>query len=539
MKQFNTRIAIYTTIVVFLIIFYAITTVYPLSGDDWTYRYIFTTDTLVGSLSDVLYSQQIHWFRWGGRFVAHTMVQSSLLLDKCWYNIANTICYALCCFLIVKLTFHKNILFNYLLVLLSFWLLMPSPNGTMFWLTGSFNYLWPSMFTVAFLCLLFSQKRWGLILSIPVAIVAGNGHESISLGVSAMLILYAFIAPRRPLIFYVSIACFVIGMLSNALAPGNFVRFESVTASGSSYIYSLLLKYSKYFLKVCYRLTFNWSDLGVQCCTILWTTAAAVCIRKRKEWASANASYILMLCFTIGALASLGLNVLSGTAYSRSVYGFCFLAYLTFLFSVSFMGYGKLNKCLLMLALVANTVFIPIAWRDVNIFHENVKKSILCCKNGTHIVIAHKDSGVLKNSRFASYTPSPCLLQNSVFESLYGKTEVSLIEPDTAHLILSKQTELSKVAHHEVVNLAGGVAITRLKERPRKVQEELTLKPLTTDNQSYFAKLQHWIYKQKKPSQQSYVVNLDDQYYLFWNSDQFHGHAKVIYKDECFNIPIE
>ncbi len=510
-----------------------------MSSDDWTYRFIFTKKTLVQSFGDVLYSQQIHWFKWGGRFVAHCMVQTVLMWDKMWFNIANTIAYALCSFFIVKLIFQTNLLRNYLLVLLSFWVIMPSPGGTMFWLTGSFNYLWPSMFAVGYLCLLLSEKRWCVITSIPLALIAGNGHESISVGVATMLVLYAFLTTRKPMIFYVSITCFIIGMLTNVLAPGNFVRFESVTSVSSSGGLALIMKYFKYFMKLGYRLTLNWTDLGVQCCTALWTIAAIYCIRKRDAWKVRDMSYILILCFTVGSVATLGLNVLSGTAYVRSVYGFCFFAYLTFLFVVSRISKEKLNLSLLMVAILANVVFVPVAWRDISIFNENIERAVQCIKKGTSIAVAHEDSQMLHESRFGSYAPSPCLLKNSIFSDFQGGKDFSLVEADTARIILHRYPDFQHADYHKVINLDGGVSVVRLKDRPDKVQENISVKPLTDSHAGYLAKIQHWILSQMKPEQQSSVINIDNAYYLFWISRGFQGNATVVYDSERVDIPIE
>lgn len=541
MKASKINIAISSLIILFLILFYILTSTYPIHGDDWTYRFVFTKDYLVTGISDIFYSQSIHWVTWGGRFVAHSLVQGFLLFDKVYFNIANTICYAFCCACITKIAFKDNFLRNWLLILLSLWIVLPSPGGTILWLTGSFNYLWTSCFTVTFLCLLLSNNRNQLIAAIPLGLIAGNGHESLSLGISAALVLFAITTPRKSNLFYVAIICYILGFLSNALAPGNFVRVDSVGAASQQGIASQILFYLKNFLKVGYRLTFNWSDLGVQCCTFLWIIAGILWYRLKARIISKEQKNkkVLLTCLLIGGLCSLGLNLISGTAYPRAVYGFCFLSYLACIYALSFYTTSKVYAYLPSCFILLNALMYPIAYQDIQTFRENINRTVQCCEKGEHIATALPDREKLKNSRFAGYGPSPCVLHNWNLELLYNVKDISLLDEDVATSIKQNLPTIAKLRTHEKTILNDRIAIMRLASKPINVSENLSHKPLAAANTSLFSKVGHWIKTQKKPEQQCFVIYTSNNYYLYWIKNTYNGSIGIHYKDEGhvnFNI---
>ena len=71
---------------------------------DWNFLWPLADDTLrVASWHDIFVSQYHHYFQWGGRIVAHTMVQFLLWQGKWLFNLLNP-------------------LMNILLILLVYWI---------------------------------------------------------------------------------------------------------------------------------------------------------------------------------------------------------------------------------------------------------------------------------------------------------------------------------------------------------------------------------------------------------------------------------
>ena len=144
---------------------------YPMVADDFILRYIFTKDSLVESIADAFYSQIYVWQHWSGRVVSFFLIQSFLLFDRCWQSIAIVIAYASSCAIIARLISQKSYFQSFVLVSLSFWQLMPTPNSTIFWLSGGFNYLFPTFLSTLFLGLSFSKNTKCQIIAIPLGII--------------------------------------------------------------------------------------------------------------------------------------------------------------------------------------------------------------------------------------------------------------------------------------------------------------------------------------------------------------------------------
>lgn len=87
LKKINTNkyLFYFISACIFLII-YILTYKTNLSADDYNYMYIWKTDTKISSILDIAISQYNHYFDWGGRSIAHFLVQLFLYLGKNSFN---------------------------------------------------------------------------------------------------------------------------------------------------------------------------------------------------------------------------------------------------------------------------------------------------------------------------------------------------------------------------------------------------------------------------------------------------------------------
>lgn len=99
------RTAVYIGIAALLLLLNCLT---PMVGDDYQYSFIFNRPERIESLADVFYSQYIHYFEWGGRSVAHFLLQFFLLLGKPVFNVFNTGVTLLYLYLIAKFAGGKE-----------------------------------------------------------------------------------------------------------------------------------------------------------------------------------------------------------------------------------------------------------------------------------------------------------------------------------------------------------------------------------------------------------------------------------------------
>ena len=124
----------------------------PLSGDDLIYQTIYGTGVPITNLRDILQSQINHYRMWGGRSVVHFIDQAFLLLDKSWFNVANSIVFLLFVLLIYHYSLEKKVSNSFLVLeYVLLWVTIPNPIDTIVWQTSSVNYLWGSTFILLYL----------------------------------------------------------------------------------------------------------------------------------------------------------------------------------------------------------------------------------------------------------------------------------------------------------------------------------------------------------------------------------------------------
>ncbi len=224
----------------------------PFWGDDYVYRFVFDArhyydesfSRLVASWRDIWDSQVAHYLCTNGRFVVHVLAQGFLYAGQGWvWALANTLCLVANVYLLLRVSCPRAESRpawqqNFLLALALYWLLLPHPGQLFFWLTGSCNYQWAALMVLGFLnlWLLPAPRRVGWLLY-PVALLAGNGNEALSLGLA--LALTGFAAWRHRELTarqFAGLACFLLGTASNAFSPGVAARVamagESVSNAG-------------------------------------------------------------------------------------------------------------------------------------------------------------------------------------------------------------------------------------------------------------------------------------------------------------------
>ena len=215
----------------------------------------------INSISDIVASQYNHYFNWGGRSIAHFLVQFWLLVGKPVFNIANTIVYGIFIFLI-----HFHITGNiknfkawfYIVLNIVFWFLIPVWGQNFIWLTGSCNYLWTTTIILLFLvpyrlkhdnseCQI---KLWCSLLFFFLGMLAGWSNENSGAAVLFLLIAYITMKVyKRDKLFLFEILGFLgflIGFILLILAPGNYVRAEAIeqmSNNDSSFIMYMIIRF--------------------------------------------------------------------------------------------------------------------------------------------------------------------------------------------------------------------------------------------------------------------------------------------------------
>ncbi|MBD8389723.1 DUF6056 family protein [Dysgonomonas sp. BGC7] len=211
----------------------------PLISDDFAYLFIYNENVRVESIGDIIQSQINHYYLWGGRSVVHFIAQVLLLLPPCIADILNSLIYIGYVFLIY---WHvkgngKNSVSLFMFINLTVWFFQPVLGDTVFWITGSANYLWGTFFILLFLLpfRLYRDRKINVASNIIISvgmfilgIIAGWTNENTAGAMILIAFLYMFYFCRKkwlmPIWGYCGIVGAIIGFAVMILAPGNFER---------------------------------------------------------------------------------------------------------------------------------------------------------------------------------------------------------------------------------------------------------------------------------------------------------------------------
>ena len=257
----------------FALYFFVRTTLLPLAHDDFCYAFIWDGAhggnlalmqtgspeveyrERVTSFADIVQSQWSHYFTWGGRVLSHTIVQLFLWIGKPCFDIANTVMFILLILVIVNLanTWLKISRFALVWIFLSLHLVSAWSVNTMFWLTGSCNYMWMAFFQLFFLTPYVKALRsheagdsaLNVVIMIVLGILAGWSNEVGALVTIFLTTLMIVMCRRRGLFRTWMIAGLVFLTVSCALmilAPGNFERL-SIARPNYHYTFDIFMSY--------------------------------------------------------------------------------------------------------------------------------------------------------------------------------------------------------------------------------------------------------------------------------------------------------
>lgn len=310
--------AVFILAVCFSFIFYA-SYIYPIAGDDYGYLCIWGTDRQISSLPEFVLSVRGFYQHFIiGRISAIALTQAFLLADKWVFAAFNVIVYAATTFLIARLV-RPFRLWNWVVVALMFWLLIPMPGVTIFLVDGSCNYLWAVFAVFLFLNLLLAESLKYRLWAIPLALFAGNSHEGLSCGVLVALALFAIFNWKtlHKTTYVCSFIFLVAGFLLNVLSGGNMNRMGVTQDVGFvESLTQLTYKMLSASFHLMQGLTRHFGDIHI--CAIILIFAIVgnyLFYKKNRTWQS------LAFSFTAGALVSFAAVLVSGNTYSRVFFG--------------------------------------------------------------------------------------------------------------------------------------------------------------------------------------------------------------------------
>ncbi len=245
-KQENRKLLIlFAAAAVFLLMF-ILNTFTPYTSDDYSYHFFYEstlpteTTRLLSGIGDIPASMANHYNIWGGRVVAHSIVQFFMLFDKWVFNLFNSIIFVVCGILIyfhIEKDFKKHSPLRLMVIYFAMWFLIPQFGISVMWVSGACNYIWMATLILAFLlpyryCLEKKLSPLVGILSaaaiIPFGFISGCTNENA--GGAAALTAAMFVGlniirkKRVPLWSIAGIISAGAGLIFLIAAPGNAER---------------------------------------------------------------------------------------------------------------------------------------------------------------------------------------------------------------------------------------------------------------------------------------------------------------------------
>ncbi len=298
-------------VLVFLLMF-VLSSLTPLSCDDYTYCFSWADQSRITSLSQIVPSMLAHRESVNGRIVPHAIVQLVLMAPKVLFNVLNALNIVVLCLLLRRFLGGITDLekMAVLLVFLFFlWVFMPVFSAVFLWLDGAVNYSWGMSFLFLFLMPFAAEyldldesnkniKKPLWFLYVLDAFLAGSYSENASLTFLAMagcLMLLNWKKRRRfPILQFLMLLSAAAGYWVLLTAPATSSRAIAPSFSLVGFQIREILSYAK-------------SDLIIPWCIFAGLFALSCSFRASKN----------TLLFS--ALLFLG-NIASLAAYAFAVY---------------------------------------------------------------------------------------------------------------------------------------------------------------------------------------------------------------------------
>lgn len=241
-------------LLVTVIMIYVVHREVPFMMDDIWYSTKLSSETPIASFADIVESQIWHYNNWGGRSMAHGLLQMILLCGEGVADVLNVIVTFVLAGLICRVADSRKLpmLFGAVAMLFG---LNANWKMSMFWQSGAANYLYITIFVLLFLYCYLRETEVGdgtadlpgiTLWMIPLGLVTGWSNENMGPAawvISTIVILLVAKEKRtvKPWMILGNLTC-LIGSVVMVAAPGNFVRSSTAAANGYGVLWNCFLR---------------------------------------------------------------------------------------------------------------------------------------------------------------------------------------------------------------------------------------------------------------------------------------------------------
>ena len=225
-----------------------------LSPDDYNYTYVQGNPNRVkvDSVEHALDTARYFYFNWTGRILPHVAIGVVRNLPPQVYEIANSIVFLIFIVMITKVLNKKSTFLPILGVFgyLSFSMMFGEKFA---WISGSFNYLWPSMLLAVFVYYTYNffkgEKELNIVARLALvlyAFVVGFTHENVAFVGGAFLVCLILFGikdflkfdTKKKLAIILIFIMFCLGAFATIFAPGNLERMSAVSGEEKEFTFT-------------------------------------------------------------------------------------------------------------------------------------------------------------------------------------------------------------------------------------------------------------------------------------------------------------
>lgn len=302
--------------VVTLVMLYVSHRQVPFMMDDNWYATKLFSEEPIRSLKDIYEAQVWHFHNWGGRSMAHGILQLVIMLGSGAADVLNVIVTVLLAMIMCKLAGRHDLLSLVAAVAMLFGL-NADWFQSMYWQSGAANYLYMTVFILLFIHCYFREiestpsNLWGIcVWIVPLGILAGWSNENMGPTVWILITVSMVLIKKRggnlKIWMHLGNLSCLLGSILVIIAPGNFVRSKETVLEGYGTLWKAFLR--------CYvecKASFDYLFVALIVAVLMLIAGKAVGCK-------VGVSNVLCL---LGALLSWGAMILSPHYPARATFG--------------------------------------------------------------------------------------------------------------------------------------------------------------------------------------------------------------------------
>lgn len=397
MKKKYKKYIFFSIIIIVFGLIYILNNKTHLVSDDYIYHFLFANRTptdatkLIENPIDIFSSMYNHWHLWGGRLSVHYLLQFVFMFGANIFNIVNSIMFVILGILIYKhINNSKKIKIMLLLFIYSMiFLFVPQPGSTIFWKSGSANYLWSSVLMLCMTLIYKKQydnnnikdntKNFALIflLGLIVGLCNENSGCALILVEILFILIYKYRYKKIPKWAISGLIGTIIGYVFLIMAPGNYVRANVMYNKKE---YSLENMFKEFLILT--KLSYSYLKTVI----ILTVISLIIIYKKNESLTKLIDKYCIQIIFLLFTLASI-YSLIVSPAYPERCWFFAFVYLLIIIgINLNYFDYKKeyINKLVIIFISIITITAISEygqAYYNIDESYNELKNQLVSIEN--------------------------------------------------------------------------------------------------------------------------------------------------------------